>query len=526
MSIQVGQVLRQAALAAPERVALVDLGAPSAPRRELRYGELDAMALRVAARLRAAGVELGDRVGLLAENSAECMASWFGIVYAGAAVVPLHVLSVAPELAQRLRHARCRVLLCDQPRAELARAAVADTSTRGRSVRVVSLGEITAALRGEPELVRPLSLPPSAAAMILYTSGTTGTPKGAVISHASLLVHTSVLSQRVLGLHSESVVLCVLPLSHSYGCRMAMLAPLFAGARIVVLPRFDAARSIAVMRAEEVTWVPAVPTMLAAWAETAPDADGCALRSLSWVLSAGAPLGDEVARRAEARLGVQVRQGYGMTEATFSAINAPPDERVFGCVGRPVWGVELRIVDTVGSDTGASDTPVRDVAPGGTGEVLIRGHNLMTHYLDDPEASVRVSSDGFIRSGDVGRLDEAGRLYIVDRIKDLIIRGGYNVYPSEVESALAEHPSVVEVAVLGQPDAFYGEEVAAIVVLREPCTADVLARFAASRLGRMRRPRRYGFCDALPLGPSGKVHKRTLREWIADGRLTLESVDS
>jgi len=522
MSIQVGQVLRQAALAAPERVALVDLGDASAPRRELRYGELDAMALRVAARLRAVGVEPGDRVALLAENSAECMASWFGIAYAGAAVVPLHVLSVAPELAQRLRHARCRVLLCDVARAELGRAAVADTL----SVRVVSLGEITAAVRGEPELVRPVSLPPSAAAMILYTSGTTGTPKGAVISHASLLVHTSVLSQRALGLHRESVVLCVLPLSHSYGCRMAMLAPLFAGARVVVLPRFDAARSIAVMRAEAVTWVPAVPTMLAAWAETQPDADGGGLPSLSWVLSAGAPLGDEVARRAETLLGVQVRQGYGMTEATFSAINAPPDERVFGCVGRPVWGVELRIVDTDGSDTGASDTPVRDVAPGQTGEVLVRGHNLMSHYLDDPEASVQVCSDGFIRSGDVGRVDEAGRLYIVDRIKDLIIRGGYNVYPSEVEGALSEHPSVVEVAVLGQPDAFYGEEVAAIVVLREPCTTDVLARFAASRLGRMRRPRRYGFCDALPLGPSGKVHKRTLREWIADGRLTLESVDS
>jgi long-chain acyl-CoA synthetase len=363
-------------------------------------------------------------------------------------------------------------------------------------------------------LARPEDMQPHAAAMVLYTSGTTGTPKGAVITHASLALHTSVLSQRVLGLDSDSIVLCVLPLSHSYGCRMAMLAPLFAQARVVVLPRFEAARSLAVLREEAVTWAPVVPTMLAAWAEVPdpPAAVGGKL-PLRWVLSAGAPLGEEIARRAEARLGVEVRQGYGMTEATFSAINAPPDERRFGCVGRPVWGVELRIVDG----------DVRDLPAGRTGEVLVRGHNLMSHYLDEPEASAQVRVDGFIHSGDIGRVDEDGRLYIVDRIKDMIIRGGYNVYPSEVESALAEHPSVAQVAVVGQPDPYYGEEIVAVVVLREPCPVADLARFASERLGRMRRPRSYGFCTSFPLGPSGKVHKRTLRDWIESGRLTLEA---
>jgi long-chain acyl-CoA synthetase len=507
MGIQVGQVLRQSAIAAPSRVALVDLGDAGVARREFSYAALDRLAQQVAAQLTAAGVKFGDRVGLLAENSAECVASWFGIVYAGAAVVPLHVLSAAPELQQRLRHSGCSVLLHDAERSELARAAA-----EGSTTRVSSLADIT---RAGPTL-RPADLQPSAAAMVLYTSGTTGTSKGAVITHASLMVHTSVLAQRVLGLESSSVVLCVLPLSHSYGCRMAMLAPFFAQARVIVLPRFEAARSLAVLRDEAVTWAPVVPTMLAAWSEARgapPAADGGGTSALRWVLSAGAPLGEEIARRAEARLGVEVRQGYGMTEATFSAINAPPDERRFGCVGRPVWGVEVRIVNEA----------LEDVAPGQTGEVLVRGHNLMSHYLDDSDASAKAQVDGFLHSGDIGRLDEAGRLYIVDRIKDMIIRGGYNVYPSEVEAALAEHPSVAEVAVVGQPDAYYGEEIAAVVVLREPCTVDALARFASERLGRMRRPRRYGFCKSLPLGPSGKVHKRTLREWIEQGQLLLEA---
>jgi long-chain acyl-CoA synthetase len=513
MGLQVGQVLRQSAAAAPERVALIDLGDASSTgeptaRREFTYAALDRLALRVASQLKAMGVQPGDRVGLLAENSAECVASWFGIVYAGAAVVPLHVLSAAPELQQRLSHAGCSVLLHDLARAELAREA----STLARVTHVSSLSDITAA--ADPMTSRPEDLQPQAAAMVLYTSGTTGTPKGAVITHASLLLHTSVLSQRVLGLDADSVVLCVLPLSHSYGCRMAMLAPFFAQARVVVLPRFDAARSLAVIRDEAVTWAPVVPTMLAAWGERPPAAGSGG--SLRWVLSAGAPLGEEIARRAEARVGVEVRQGYGMTEATFSALNAPPDARLFGCVGRPVWGVELRIVDDA----------LRDVPPGETGEVLVRGHNLMSHYLDDPQATSQVRVDGFLHSGDVGRLDDAGRLYIVDRIKDLIIRGGYNVYPSEVEAALAEHPSVAQVAVVGQSDSYYGEEVAAVIVLREPCTVDALATFANARLGRMRRPRRYGFCDELPLGPSGKVHKRTLREWIEQGRLLLETPSS
>jgi long-chain acyl-CoA synthetase len=506
MGVQVGQVLRHTARVAPERIALVDHESTRAERREHSYAELDQLARRAAAQLKAAGIEVGDRVGLCAENSLECVAAWFGAIYAGAAVVPLHVLSARPELTLRLQHAGCRALIHDSARAELAQSAVA---AGGSGCPAIALAEL---VHGDAApIAYPEDLPAEAAAMVLYTSGTTGSPKGAVITHASLLIHTSVLAQRVLGLEAESVVLCALPLSHSYGCRMAMLAPFFAQARLVVVPRFDAARTLALMHDEAVTWVPGVPTMFAAWGELPPGPKPAALR---WALSAGAPLGDEVARRAELRLGVEVRQGYGMTEATFAAINAPPDTRVLGSVGQPVWGVELRIVGPSGED----------LPSGETGEVLVRGHNRMSHYLDDREASAQLTDAGFLRTGDVGKLDERGRLYIVDRIKDLIIRGGYNVYPSEIEAALGEHPSVAGVAVVGHPDAFYGEEIAAVLVLREACSVDAIAAFASERLGRMRQPRHYAFVDALPLGPSGKVHKRSLRDRIVSGELQLHAV--
>jgi long-chain acyl-CoA synthetase len=231
-------------------------------------------------------------------------------------------------------------------------------------------------------------------------------------------------------------------------------------------------------------------------------------------LCAGAPLSDETARRAESVLGVEVRQGYGMTEATFSTMNAPPDARVLGSVGKPLWGIELRVVDEQG----------RDVPNGQSGQVIVRGHNVMSHYLFDAEATAETAPNGWVYSGDVGQLDAEGRLRIVDRIKDLIIRGGYNVYPSEVENVLGAHPDVHDVAVLGRPDTFYGEEVVAVVVLREGVRASAaeLSLFAAERLSRTKLPREYVFVAQLPLGASGKIHKRTLREQLLTGQLAVE----
>jgi long-chain acyl-CoA synthetase len=290
------------------------------------------------------------------------------------------------------------------------------------------------------------------------------------------------------------------------------LAPLYAGGRIVIMPRFDAERGLRVLAEEAITWLPVVPTMLAAWGQLETTSH---LPDLRWALSAGAPLADETLRRAERVLGVEVRQGYGMTEATFATLNAPPDRRVMGSVGKPVWGVALRIVDEAG----------RDVPAGERGEVLVRGHNVMTQYLFDGAATDAALRDGWVHSGDVGLLDAEGRLSVVDRIKDLIIRGGYNVYPSELENVLGAHPGVQAVAVVGRPDAYYGEEVVAFVVPALPGagapapTLDELRAFMAPRLARHKLPRELVYVERLPLGPSGKIHKRTLRDMLASGQL-------
>jgi long-chain acyl-CoA synthetase len=218
------------------------------------------------------------------------------------------------------------------------------------------------------------------------------------------------------------------------------------------------------------------------------------------VLSAGAPLPDALARRAEARLGCAVRQGYGLTEASFSTIDAPPAARTLGSVGRPVAGVELRVVD---------------------GEIQVRGPHRMLGYVDDDAATAAALDDGWLRTGDLGRLDGDGRLFVVDRLKDLVIRGGHNVYPSEVEAALAAHPAVADVAVVGRPDDYWGEEVVAVVVRRagHAPAPEELAAFARARVAATKVPREVAFVDALPLGPSGKVQKRVLRQLIVDGAL-------
>jgi len=438
------------------------------------FAETAERARAAAGALAARGVGAGDRVALMAHNSAEFVAAWLGAVLAGAAVVPISTVSAPPEVAARVAQARCKLVVDDALASEL--------------------------VRGAPLPSLP-AIAGDAVAQILFTSGTTGVAKAAAVSHASLVAHTRNVA-RTVGLGADDVVLGALPLAHSFGCRMVMLLALATGARIVLMPRFEAARALALLDAEGVTFWPAVPTMLAAVCGAHEQSDGPAPRALVWVLSAGAPLADALCRRAEARLGCEVRQGYGLTEASFSTIDAPPAPRAIGSVGRPVAGVEVRI---------AAD-----------GEVEVRGPHRMLGYVDDEAATAQVvDGDGWLRTGDVGRLDGDGRLWIVDRKKDLIIRGGNNVYPSEVEAALAAHPDVADVAVVGRPDDYFGEEVVAVVVARRGHTADAdaLTAFARARIAATKVPREFAFVDALPLGPSGKVHKRELRARLADGRL-------
>ena len=489
-------LVERAAALWPQTVAFTD-DSPAAPR--LDFAGLARAVATVAGALARRGIAPGDAVLLAAGNDLRFVASWLGIVRTGAVVVPLPIVSAAVEIAQRAELTRARLLLHDE-----ARAAVACEAARlaGAALATLSLAEIDANAAGALESPAPVDA--DAPAMILFTSGTTGTPRGAVISHRTLVLHTSLLARTVIGLGPADRILGVLPLSHSYGARMVMLATLVAGASTLLVARFDAPATLAQMVADGTTWVPAVPTMFAAWGAL-PAGPRPPLR---WCLSAGSPLADETLRRAAARLGTTIRQAYGMTEATLATLDAPPHPRTIGTVGRVVPGIEITIVDALGNA----------VAAGEPGEVLIRGHNLMSGYLDDPAATREALRCGWMHSGDIGSLDASGLVRVVDRIKDMIIRGGNNVYPAEVEAVLATHPALREVAVVGRPDPYYGEEIVAFVVPADPAAPPdpaELATFARARLGRSKVPREWHLVDAFPLGPSRKVLKRELRARLA-----------
>ncbi|MEM9069354.1 MAG: AMP-binding protein [Myxococcota bacterium] len=465
--IQLAQLLRQGALRWPARLAVV--GAETRT-----YGELSEEAARFAGALRKAGVSPGDRVALSLRNGVEFLVSLFGTLSAGATVVPIAPQAPAREQAFRLEHARCQAWV---------------THATSEAVPVISPDAREAPLE--------LCAAPGGLALILYTSGTTGTPKGAAITHASLLSHTAALVHHTLRLSSGDVVLAALPMIHSFGMRMTVFAPFFAGARLALPPpgRFDANASLATCAAEGVTWLPGVPTMFNAWGHT----EGTPLSSLRWGLSAGAPLPQATRERAERRLGAEVREGYGLTEATFSTIDRPGDGPP-GTVGRPVWGVEIQL----------DGDPV--------GEIMVRGQNVMREYLDDPESTRAVFREGWLRTGDLGTW-EGGRLRVVDRLKDLILRGGHNVVPAKVENVLAEYPDLQSVAVVGRNDPHYGEEIVAVVVPTKAFALEAFAAFVQAEFGAANAPRELALVDALPLGPSRKVLRRVLRTQIEEGTL-------
>jgi long-chain acyl-CoA synthetase len=449
-------------------------------------------ARQVAAWLTGQGVRPGDRVGLQLPNGADFVTAWFGVVAAGATVVPIALRATDLELALRARTAGLRVVIGSADAAETA-----ETPWRVLDVR--------AAASCDP--IRELRAPGADTdAMLLFTSGTTTGARGVRIGHAALLDHTRALADRTLDLGPDDTLLGTLPLTHSFGLRMVMLMAFATGARVVFDGPFSASRTLATMHAEGVSWVAAVPTMFAAWAALPAGPPPPRLR---WCLSAGAPLATAVLEAAEARLGAEIRQGYGMTEATFSTVDAPPAPRSVGSVGRPVAGVELRVVD----DAGCA------VPSGAIGEIRVRGPHLMRGYLGEDAGREPVDAEGFVCSGDLGRLDAEGRLWVVDRTRDLIIRGGENVYPSEVEAHLAAHPSVAQVAVVGRPDAFFGEVVVAVVVPRDASAFSeaALREFAAARLSPHKVPVAVITAEHLPIGASGKVLKRELRRIIDPG---------
>jgi len=339
--------------------------------------------------------------------------------------------------------------------------------------------------------------------VLIYTSGTTGKPKGAELTHFQLYMNCTIAGQ-LFGYRSNDVTLAVLPFFHVFGLSSVINVAVRYGGCLSIVPRFSVGDVLDIIERDRCTVLGGVPTMLHALAQQ--DITGRDLSALRVAVSGGASLPEDIMRTFEGKYGIEVLEGYGMSETASScSFNRPGDRRVLS-IGKPMWGVTMRVGDT-------SDRPL---PPGreNVGEILIRGHNVMKGYLGRPEATAEAMRGGWLHSGDLGYMDPDGFYFIVDRAKDLVIRGGYNVYPREIEEVLYAHPDIAEAAVIGKPDERLGEEVVAVVSLRPECelSAEEVIAYCRERLAAYKYPREVRFLAELPKGPSGKILKSALRD--------------
>ncbi len=463
------------------------------------YGDLATASTFVAGLLADRGIEPGDRVAVMLPNIPQFAAIYYGALRAGAVVVPMNPLLKAREVAYYLSDSGARLLFAWDGVAEEAGAGA--DRVEGAEVVTVDPAAFGGVLAQQQPVADVVDRAEEDTAVILYTSGTTGQPKGAELTHANLVRNVEVTLSDLLRLTADDVVFGGLPLFHSFGQTCALNAAMASGASVLLLPRFDAAQAAGLLAEHGATIFAGVPTMYAALLGL-PDAP--ALPTLRLCVSGGAALPVEVLHRFEERFGCAVLEGYGLSETSpVASFNKPDAVRKPGSIGQPVSGVEMQVVDGDGAVV-----PVGEV-----GEIAIRGHNVMKRYWGKPDATAAVlSADRWFRTGDMGRTDEDGYFYVVDRKKDLVIRGGFNIYPREVEEVLYEHPDVAEAAVIGIPHDELGEEVAAAVALRPGSTTTEaeIREHVKGEVAPYKYPRVVWFVDALPKGPTGKILKREI----------------
>ena len=500
----------------------------------LTYGRLNAWANQIANALFASGIRKGDHVGLLCPNTPHFPAIYFAILKAGATVVPLNVLLTPREIAYHLRDSDAKALFCFEgtpqlPMTESAKSAVAIVPSCRQLVIIPAPGAGDAAPAAprpsEPD-VEAVSLTdyvgahaptfetvdtsPSDTAIILYTSGTTGQPKGAELTHLNMTINGMVSAELCAGSADESgrhATAVTLPLFHATAQTAQMLAYLHLGGTLVLLPRFEPGALLAAMASERVTHWVGVPTMywtlLKHAAEQHIDVSRAAA-TLRLAVSGGAPMPVELMNRFEHTFGVRIIEGYGLSEtspvATFNHLDRPSKP---GTVGQPLFAVDLMVVND-------KDEPVETGQPG---EVVIRGHNVMKGYYKRRDETAEAMRGGWFHTGDIGVLDADGYLSIVDRKKDMILRGGFSVFPRELEEVIMTHPAVSMVAVIGVPDERLGEEVKAFVVKTtgSEVTEDELRTWCKGQLAAYKYPRLIEFRTELPLSGTGKILKRQLR---------------
>ncbi len=507
--LNLATLLEGSAARTPDRTAL------TAGERRLTYRQLNEEANKIAGALKRRGVASGDRVALTMPNTPEFVIAYYGILKAGAAVVPLNVLLKAPEICYYLKDSGARIAIAASSfagevlggRAGATSCAevwiAGDHPKAGSAPDVRALADVVAG-EGSSRDCEPTM--PDDTAVVLYTSGTTGRPKGAELSHFNMFFNALYVTEKLFRLSSEDVLLAVLPLFHSFGQTCVMNAGLCAGATVALLPRFDPAAVLSAMGRDRVTVFAGVPTMY--WALlNHPDLPlfRDAIRDrLRLCVSGGAAMAVELMSRFEETFGVTILEGYGLSETSpVATFNLSQQDRKPGSVGKAIWATDVRIFDD-------SD---RELPDGERGEIVVRGHNVMKGYLGRPEATAEAIRNGWFHTGDIGYRDPDGFFFIVDRKKDMILRGGFNVYPRELEEVLMTHPAVSLVAVVGVPDERLGEEIKAFVVRKAgiEATGPEIIAWCHERMGAFKVPRSVEFREGFPMTATGKILKRELK---------------
>jgi long-chain acyl-CoA synthetase len=502
MSFNLAVLLSETAQSSPDRPAAVFTGG------QLTYRQLDKASDRVAATLAATGIKPGDPVALQLPNIPQFLISYFGILKGGGVVVPLNVMLKAPEVAFHLGDSAARILITWE--GILAEAAKGAEAAGLDQIYVVGHAEDSGV--GVPfERLMAVEVPryemairePTDTAVIVYTSGTTGRPKGAELTHLQLYMNADIPG-RLFDIRPNDIVLTVLPLFHVFGLSSILNVCVRFGCTMSLVPRFTPAAVLEAIQRDRATIFDGVPTMFADLLSH-PGLDGYDLASLRVAISGGASIPAPLLDAFEERFGLVILEGYGLTEtASTTTFNVSAQERRAYSVGKPIWGTQTQVWDEHG----------RQLPPGpdNVGEVVTRGLHVMKGYWHNPEATASAFTGDWLHTGDLGYFDEDGFLFIVSRKKELIIRGGYNVYPSEIENVLHAHPAIAEAAVVGIPDERLGEEVMAVVITRSADSlpeAELIA-YCQERLAAYKCPRIFQFRSELPKNTLGKVLKDQL----------------
>jgi len=505
-------LLEDSARAVPERLAVICGDA------RMTYAEVNQKASQVAHGLLKLGIKKGDKIALSCPNLPYFPIIYYGILKIGAVVVPLNILLKGREIAYHLQDSDAKAFFCfqgtaDLPMAESGFEGFSQTAMCEKFILINATAEnpfpetatFNEFVANQPTDFNSIDTDADDTAVILYTSGTTGQPKGAELTHLNVLLNTR-LSDTMYPRNDHDVHLIALPLFHSFGQVVQMNTGFYNRATLNLLPRFTPEAALSEMEKNNVTFFAGVPTMYWALLNFA-DADKFDLAKISKNLrlctAGGSPLPVEVLHGFESKFNVRILEGYGLSETSPIAVFNKFANARAGSVGFPVWGIEVRVVDENGAD----------VANGELGEIVIRGHNIMKGYYKKLEATATAIKDGWFYSGDIGRFDAEGFLYIADRVKDMILRGGFNVYPRELEEVLMTHEAVSLCAVVGVPSDEHGEEVKAFIVLKQSATASEteIVEWCRANMASYKYPRFVEFRETLPMTATGKILKRELR---------------